>query len=45
MRSQRRTAHGIILSGISLICFAASYAVAWLLEVAQLFRRSRAGGC
>ena len=25
-----------ILSGISLICFAASYAVAWLIEVWQL---------
>ena len=24
------------ISGISLTCFAASYAVAWLLEVAQL---------
>ncbi len=30
------------LSGISLVCFAASYAVAWLLEISQLFRPSRA---
>lgn len=28
------------LSGISLTCFAASYAVAWLLELSQLWRRS-----
>ena len=27
-----------LISGISLICFAASYAVAWALEVSQLFR-------
>jgi ABC-type transport system involved in cytochrome c biogenesis permease subunit len=31
------------LSGIGLICFAASYAVAWALEVWQLYRRSTAG--
>ena len=29
------------MSGISLTCFAASYAVAWLLELAQLVCRSR----
>lgn len=28
------------ISGISLICFAASYAVAWALEVSQVFRPS-----
>jgi len=31
-----------ILSGISLVCFAASYGAAWLLEVSQLFRPSKA---
>ena len=25
------------IAGISLVCFAASYAVAWLLELAKLF--------
>lgn len=30
---------GSIISGISLICFAASYGVAWLLEVATLYFR------
>ncbi|MEX2112081.1 MAG: cytochrome c biogenesis protein CcsA [Pirellulales bacterium] len=29
------------ISGISLICFAASYAVAWALEVSQVFRPSK----
>ncbi len=29
------------ISGISLLCFAASYAVAWMLEVSQLIRPSR----
>ncbi|MGD9720869.1 MAG: cytochrome c biogenesis protein CcsA [Pirellulales bacterium] len=29
------------ISGISLVCFAASYAVAWLLELSQWFGRSR----
>ena len=29
------------ISGISLICFAASYGVAWVLELSQLIRRSR----
>ncbi len=28
------------ISGISLVCFAASYGVAWLLELSQLVRRS-----
>ncbi len=32
------------ISGISLICFAASYAVAWALEVSQVFRPSRMRG-
>ena len=30
------------ISGISLLCFAASYAVAWLAEVARLFARGAA---
>lgn len=33
---------GSLISGISLVCFAASYGVAWLLEVAKLFVRSGA---
>lgn len=33
---------GSFISGISLVCFAASYGVAWLLEVAKLFVRSGA---
>ena len=32
------------ISGISLICFAASYAVAWALELAQLVFRGRGRG-
>jgi len=31
---------GSFIAGISLICFAASYGVAWLLELAKLFFRS-----
>ncbi len=30
-----------LISGIGLICFAASYGIAWALEVSQLFGRSR----
>lgn len=33
---------GSFIAGISLVCFAASYGVAWLLEVAKLFVRSGA---
>jgi ABC-type transport system involved in cytochrome c biogenesis permease subunit len=33
-----------VISGISLICFAASYGVAWVLELSQLFRRSAPRG-
>lgn len=33
---------GSIISGISLTCFAASYAVAWGLELVQFFRRAGA---
>ena len=33
---------GSIISGISLTCFAASYGVAWILELAKLFLRSGA---
>lgn len=33
---------GSLISGISLVCFAASYGLAWLLEVAKLFVRSGA---
>ena len=32
-----------LISGISLVCFGASYAVAWLAEVARLFARGAAG--
>ena len=33
---------GSIISGISLTCFAASYGVAWVLELAKLLLRSGA---
>jgi ABC-type molybdate transport system permease subunit len=33
-------AMGLHISGISLVCFAASYGVAWVLELMQLFLRS-----
>jgi ABC-type uncharacterized transport system permease subunit len=33
---------GSIISGISLTCFGASYGVAWALEVAKVYLRSRA---
>src|SRR5687767_4301461 len=33
-----------MLSGISITCFAASYALAWLLELWRVWRRTRLGG-